>query len=203
VITDMWEYVPKWQQNTIDRRTKGNQRWRDVIVSLEQLYAIGRVSDTGRSTTLPLTLPALRPRLCRYGPRCNATERCDELRGVCLNVSSLPIDGYDQNGTCRCHPFFTGRNCDRPITAGDACLGIVGRDMRSGIEPGIGDPMTTCAMVRDKLFLCGDPQAEGALRTGKAHGPASAPRSSLTALLSPRDRRRTSCRPTAGNGGSR
>ena len=121
IITDMWEYVPKWQQNTIDRKTKGNDRWAEVIVSLEALY----------------------------GPRCNATERCDDLRGVCLNVSSLPIHGYDQNGTCRCHPFFTGRNCDRPITEGDACAGI------GNIED--------CKVVRQKLFLCGTPHEDDEL----------------------------------------
>ena len=77
-----------------------------------------------------------------FGHRCNATTGCDRVRGDCLNISGLPIIDYDQNGTCTCHPWFTADECNVPITDTAACLGM-------------GDDLTQCGRVRDKLYTCG------------------------------------------------
>lgn len=46
----------------------------------------------------------------KYGEsNCNATMGCDLTYGQCLNISGLPVDMYDQNGTCVCHHWFTGK----------------------------------------------------------------------------------------------
>jgi len=78
----------------------------------------------------------------RYGPRCNATHGCDSLRGACLNVSGLLVYGYDQNGTCTCHPWFDGDECTELILSADACVGM--------------QDVEQCTRIRTQLFGCGD-----------------------------------------------
>ena len=53
--------------------------------------------------------------------RRQATVGCDERFGRCLNISGLPVHGYDQNGTCACHHWFIGGDCSQPDLSGDIC----------------------------------------------------------------------------------
>ena len=76
-----------------------------------------------------------------YGPRCNATERCDLARGSCLNISNMPIYGYDQNGTCVCHPWYTGDDCSVVKANEHTCQAM--------------PDVPQCQRIRDKLYLCG------------------------------------------------
>ena len=129
VGVDEWGLVPKWQQNLF-KKTRNIDLWATLYDTMRDLF----------------------------GHRCNATVGCDRVRGTCLNISSLPIIGYDQNGTCTCHgvsgtrrlsesgdsasPWFTGDECNVPITDTAACLGM-------------GEDLGQCGRVRDKLFTCG------------------------------------------------
>ena len=85
----------------------------------------------------------------RFGPRCNATHRCTPFQGTCLNVSGLPIYGYDQNGTCTCHHWFDGDTCDNLRTDGDFCAGFKDTD--------------TCRRIKYRLFRCGHVEIRDAL----------------------------------------
>jgi len=113
VQVDEWELIPKWQTNLF-RKTRDIDLWGTLYKTMRDLF----------------------------GHRCNATTGCDRVRGQCLNITGLPIIGYDQNGTCTCHAWYTSDECNVPITDAAACVGI-------------GDDVVQCARVRDKLFTCG------------------------------------------------
>ena len=81
---------------------------------------------------------------------CNATTGCNLIYGRCLNTSHGDVYGYDQNGTCTCHSWFTGGDCSTPITEGDRCIyydEMQGREVRLEVA--------TCRALREKLYLCG------------------------------------------------
>jgi hypothetical protein len=120
VQVDEWGLIPKWQQNLF-KKTRNIDLWATLYKTMRDMF----------------------------GHRCNATMGCDPVRGACLNISGLPIIGYDQNGTCTCRgpdgfsdPWYTDDECNVPITDTAACLGM-------------GDDIVQCARVRDKLFTCG------------------------------------------------
>ena len=77
-----------------------------------------------------------------YGPRCNATHYCADLRGSCLNSTALPISGRDQNGTCQCHVWYSGDDCSQMILDDETCVGFNDR--------------AECLDMRERLFTCGE-----------------------------------------------
>ena len=108
---------------------------------------------------IPLPLHVLQSRLvAESGHRCNATHGCDvsgaEPRGRCLNNTAGhngggQIVGWDQNGTCTCHPWFTTDTCALPDLSGDNCVVGVGILQRT-----LSD--AACATLRVGLYMCGE-----------------------------------------------
>ena len=120
-----WEQVPQKQKRWMGRITGATDLWATLYSSLE----------------------------ARYGPRCNVTHGCDRdthpPRGRCLNISGLPVYGFDQNGTCTCHPWFGTRDCSQPIINNRTCIGMPDHQQ--------------CLRIREMLFLCGTVQANNYL----------------------------------------
>ena len=90
------------------------------------------------------------------GHRCNTTHGCDvsgtEPRGRCLNHTGGQIIGWDQNGTCTCHPWFTTDTCALPDLSGDNCVvgeGILRRTLSD----------EACSTLRVGLYMCGEVEA--------------------------------------------
>ena len=57
-----------------------------------------------------LTAAALRSRSWR-GHEVRRRWGCDLTYGSCLNITGGNVYEFDQNGTCRCHHWFTGGDC--------------------------------------------------------------------------------------------
>lgn len=93
-----------------------------------------------------------------YGEsQCNATSRengigCDHTYGQCLNVSGLPVDYYDQNGTCKCHHWYIGGDCSTLDVSGDRCT------LGEGLS-NYSLPDDECRVLRSKLYMCGKVQS--------------------------------------------
>ena len=116
-----WEQIPLQQRQFMPPITPGMDTWAQLNFELTK----------------------------RFGPRCNATMGCDLLRGTCLNISGLPIIEYDQNGTCVCHPFYTGGDCSELVLDEVACARMPNRD--------------ACSRIREKLYFCGEVKDQDAL----------------------------------------
>ena len=140
VVPDFQTLVPNAQYRLIAPLGRNEDPWAKIYVTMRELY----------------------------GHRCNSTHGCDRVRGTCLNITGLPIIGYDQNGTCTCHPYpsrlddfegselqaivhglrppssrwFTGDECEKPVVDDSACIGMT-------------DDRVQCGRVRDKLYTCG------------------------------------------------
>jgi len=112
--------------------------WDQVPQTQKQL-----MPKTSAQTDLWATLASVLHNL--YGPRCNATHGCARHgyppRGRCLNITGGDVYGYDQNGTCHCHPWFTTDDCSVVLANGVTCAGIPN--------------MQQCQTVRENLFTCG------------------------------------------------
>ena len=83
-------------------------------------------------------------------PFCLAVPRygCDLTYGSCLNITGGDVYLYDQNGTCVCHPWFTGGNCSTVDTSGDICM-IGGGETARVLD------LETCTTLRRRLYTCG------------------------------------------------
>ena len=112
-----WEQVPQQQKSLMGRVMANTNLWVALATALEDLF----------------------------GPRCNVTHGCDRHdnppKGRCLNISGLPIYAYDQNGTCVCHPWYTGADCSEVVVNEETCKGMP------------NDPK--CRQIRGSLFGCG------------------------------------------------
>lgn len=115
----------------------------DRIPSAQRIFAGPSIAGVDMWARLQAALTL------RFGPRCNATHNCDDLRGTCLNISGHPIIGYDQNGTCRCHPWFGGDDCSSMILNDVTCAGFPDHDY--------------CQRIRYKLYFCGNVQSQDGL----------------------------------------
>ena len=117
-VLTAWDLVPTRQKQLMGKVTGNTDLWATLAAALES----------------------------RYGPRCNVTHGCDRggnpPKGVCYNISGLPIYEYDQNGTCVCHSWYTGGDCGEAIINDDVCVGF----------PTLAD----CRRVRQMLFECGN-----------------------------------------------
>ena len=77
VVQETFETLIPNAQRVLIKRTRNDDPWAKLYVKMREIY----------------------------GHRCNSTHGCDRVRGTCLNITGLPIIGYDQNGTCTCHPY--------------------------------------------------------------------------------------------------
>ena len=120
-VLSAWEQIPSSQRVLVGQTAEGADLWAILARELRS----------------------------RYGHRCNTTVGCDDLRGTCLDNTGHPIYAYDQNGTCVCHPWFTGSQCTELLINEQTCVGM--------------PDFHECKSIREKLFLCGDVKVEDAL----------------------------------------
>ena len=120
-VQTAWDLVPLKQKLLMPRVDAETDLWQAIELALEKIY----------------------------GPRCNATHRCEPVQGACLNISGLPVIGYDQNGTCTCHHWYNGSTCANLRTDGDFCVGF--------------KDVPDCQRIKQRLFYCGHSQERDAL----------------------------------------
>ena len=155
VQVDEWGLVPKWQQNLF-KKTKNIDLWATLYQTMREMFGhrcnatmgCDRVRGACLNTSnLPIigydqngtcTCRGLSPRYrepAQYEDNPERYQYWDDERGPRLQeLPRYPEEFVD--------PWFTGDECNVPITDKAACVGM-------------GDDAVQCARVRNKLFTCG------------------------------------------------
>ena len=139
--------APTWEPRTPTRRRAQNLMLGGavqavVLTAWEQIPNNQRVIAGPFNPNIDMWSRLQQELSRRFGPRCNATYNCDELRGTCLNITGLPIIGHDQNGTCNCHAWFTGADCSQMILNEVTCAGMPDHE--------------DCQKIKNRLYFCGE-----------------------------------------------